>query len=582
MDQGKNELEKLRVKVLSKGCITDKTYELDDSFKRGANTAAGVHTTVELVKLLETDPNIKFDGIFICGSTKDGKAKFARLTRDKFLESYKANSRKSNFKKLCESFSRGFDYGGVPGNLVGEDYVPLLGGPFNKQLYLHDSLRMFALAFQAYNHDPIAKAVTEITVDFTLGRGYRIDSKDKVALALWKSFEKANDFTNKMRNIATELSYNGEVMLWRLPNHMPYVVYQDGKNQIPDQVILPRITLIDPSTCWEIITYPEDISRVLAYQLVFPTQYQIYTTKDKGESVPTSKFIVQQVPAEQVKHYKINCASNEKRGRSDYYPVFGFLKRLRDTVQYSVIAMQKAAAWAIDTTIEGSPADMENYIQSVNSEGSLSPAGSEFVHTDRVKREYRSNEGTQSGSISAFEWCLSMICAGVRIPVSYIGTHLSGGQTRASALVGTEPVTKKFEARQLVYTNILQDQWDELMRENKIVAECEITFPELITQDRSAKIKDLIIAKDEKAISHKYMSNVIASELGYTSYDYEVEMKQIELEAKSGILKKLQNILISPLTSTALTTSDEDDEPDASGSAVTSTEKKKISDNKGA
>ena len=73
--------------------------------------------------------------------------------------------------------------------------------------------------------------------------------------------------------------------------------------------LIPRVRLIDPSTVWEILTPPEDINQPIAYQQVFPTQYQIYTGIDKGGVVPSSKFIMQQIPAEEVLHFKINCVS---------------------------------------------------------------------------------------------------------------------------------------------------------------------------------------------------------------------------------------------------------------------------------
>ena len=47
--------------------------------------------------------------------------------------------------------------------------------------------------------------------------------------------------------------------------------------------------------------------RCVAGALSAPTQYQMFTQADKGgERVPSSKFIYQQIPAEQVLHYRIN------------------------------------------------------------------------------------------------------------------------------------------------------------------------------------------------------------------------------------------------------------------------------------
>jgi hypothetical protein len=215
--------------------------------------------------------------------------------------------------------------------------------------------------------------------------------------------------------------------------------------------------------------------------------------------------------------------------------------------------MAKAAAWAIDTTIEGSPADVQAYLADQQSKTTIAPAGSEFIHSPKIKREYLSNSavGQSSGHVSAFEWCLNMICAAVQIPVSYLGTHLSGGQTKASALVGTEPVTKKFEARQAVYENIIHTFWDRVMKAAGLEGvECEVTFPELVSQDRSGKIKDLILAQEVDAVSHEYMSIAIAQELGHTSYDYSETQEAIKKE-KAKLQNGAGDLLISPLTTKA-------------------------------
>lgn len=549
MSETHEEIQKLYSKTITQGAAGEKTHEIDDRFRNGANTFQGVHTVTEVVKLLESDPDIGFEGIFLAANPKDETCGAVRLNREQFLEKWKTNGRKKNAKKVLEAFNGGGFQTGQ--NLIGDDYTPLLGGPFNKQLYLHDALRMFALAFYASNHDPIAHAIINITVDFTLGRGYRLDSKNPQALAVWRAFEKVNKLDEFMRHIAVGLCRDGEVMPWWLPNGQTYQLWQDTDEQIPDPSVIPRLKLIDPSTCWEIITFPEDIDRVVAYQLVYPTQYNIYTAKAGGTFLPSSKFIMQQIPAEEVMHFRVNRAPNEKRGRSDLYAAFGFLKRLRDTVEYSVVGLAKTSAWAIDTEITGSQTDLQNYVADQQSQKTIPPAGSEFIHTPSIKRTYLSNSASAAsgGSVSAFEWCLNMICAAVQIPVSYLGTHLSGGSTRASALVGTEPVTKKFEARQQIYENILQSFWDKLMAWAGIEgAECEITFPELISQDRSAKIKDLITAQEVDAIDHEYMATSIAQELGNTSYDYAKTQAKIAEERKAGLLKDMDGLLIAPLT----------------------------------
>src|SRR5260221_312108 len=84
--------------------------------------------------------------------------------------------------------------------------------------------------------------------------------------------------------------------LLRLQNNATKIGYQLRPGQEVPTGIIPRMRLIDPSVIWDIITYPEDITRVLAYVWVAPTQYQIYT----APGISTLKFIYQQIPSDQV------------------------------------------------------------------------------------------------------------------------------------------------------------------------------------------------------------------------------------------------------------------------------------------
>jgi len=332
------------------------------------------------------------------------------------------------------------------------------------------------------------------------------------------------------------------------------------------------VRLVDPSAIWEVVTYPEDITRVLYYQWVAPTQFQMYTGRDNGEAVPGSKFIMQQIPGEQMQHHKVNSVSNEKRGRSDLFPVLGYLKRLRDTVNYNLVSLQKQAAWSIDTTVTGGQADLEAYAQEQEALGTIAPAGSEFVHTDKVKREYLSNQGAKAGGASsAFEWCMSMVAAGTGYPISYFGTHLSGGQTRASAIVSTEPIAKRLEARQLVYERIVQGMWKRVMSHFGIKAECETTWPEIITADRTAKLKDLALAEELRWISPRRAATIASKELQVSKYEYDTEQKNIEEDKAQGLGQPTVGAP-APLTAPGAV-------PQNSPSALTSGERKEIKDN---
>lgn len=521
----------LRAHILGDKLDIDDRYRVSDLFvPADTSDPMDVHTTEELVECLKKNKNIELEAR-VLGVGKQG-AGFVKMGRGEFLEG--ASKNQVQVERLRESvdyFGTDADFATDSSIVGGPDFTPLLGGPFNKQLYYYDYIRMHARAFYAYHHDPLAKRIVQLMRDFTLGREWKVEFENPQNQAIWDAFCEVNDFYQQMDNIGIELSIYGEVFQWWLPNQETKIAYDVKAGQEPSKGALPRVRLVDPSVFWEIVTYPEDITRVLYYQWVAPTQYQYYSGNDAGKSVGISKFIFQQIPANQISHYKINSVSNEKRGRSDLFPVLGYLKRLRDTVNYSIIALQKASAWCIDTTIDGSEADIDAYVQSQQAIGSIAPAGSEFIHSDKVKRDYLSNSATSrgGGANDAFQWCMSLIAAGTGIPIQYFGTHLSGAGTRASAIVATEPVVKLFEGRQNVYKRIIDDSVRSLFKKFKLVpSNYRIIFPELVVQDRSDKLRDLAVAVGQGWLSQRRAAEIAAKELGILDFTYSKEQEEIE------------------------------------------------------
>lgn len=462
----------------------------------------------------------------------EGRGKVLRITEGNFKKAL--TSQQKTLKIREDAFAT--DCYPADSSTVGKDFVPLLGGPFNKQQYTYDYQKAHMESFFAFNHDPIARNVVTTYRDFTLGRDFRCDAmgKDKeIAQIVWDATFKVNKIDQMMDMGAIETSIYGEMMVWELPDGDTQINYdrKDGELKDPKNAIFPRFRLIDPSCIWDIITVPEDpIEGVIAYQWVAPTQYQTYSTSGKIKE-PTLKYIYQQIPASAVDHYKINVVSNEKRGRGDLYPVLGYLKWLRDTISYKVISELKNASWAIDTTIDGSQDDIDSYVSDQASKGTIQEAGSEFVHTKKITREYRTNSGAGgSHKGGATEDCLDMIAAGTGIPVNYFGGNNASGGSRASAMVATEPVVKRFEMRRKLYERVLQNMFDRTMKKFNLDAYCEVTFPEIVSQDRAAKLADIQLGQTEGWISQERAATMASKEFSITKFDFEKEQDAIKKE----------------------------------------------------
>lgn len=531
-----------RARLLTSQCFDEKKYEYDFKFKQASpENFLETHTTVEMLRCLEHDPEIELSSKVLTQTAKG--LKYTQLNSSQFREAFIKNDQ-DGFKFKEDSFASSPGDGGHSG-LVGNDFTPLLGGPFYKNLYYYDDyLRMHSECFFAYHNDPIAKAVISITRDFVLGTGFEIqcdtsDRRGQMAMAVWKAFEEANDFQQQIDDVCVELAIYGETMLWWLPGNQTKIVYNLNADNPAPVGMIPRVRLIDVSNIVEIVTYPEDITRKLFYVWLTPTQYQIYTAGSGALASdvrqPSLKFIYQQIPADQIMHYRVNAVSNEKRGRSDLFPVLSYLKRLRDSVNYSLIADQKVSAWAIDTTVDGSQSDIDAYCTAQARLGTIPEAGSEFVHSKAITRQYLGNSSASGKMSDTSLWCISMICAGTQIPFNYLGTHLSSGSTRASAVISTEPVAKKMEKRRDVLKRIIKQTWDRLMKDVGLQGiGCNIIFPELITQDRSQKLQDLLLGQQAKWWSEERAATVAAKELGIQDYDYNTEQDNINKSSLPG------------------------------------------------
>jgi len=519
-----------------------KDYDLNQLLEK-AELSGPVHSTAELVRFLEDDKNkdVQLEGriCFTNGLTHIP----VKIDRQKFLEFFKGDGQPVTADKLKESFKEDFGRAtAADGSYVGSpDFVPTMGGPFNKQLYLTGMLQAKALAYYHYNHSPICKNIVHTIRDFTLGRGWRADVKCKdktkqgVALALWRAFEDANELYEQMRYLSVDLSLDGEIMFWKLPNNAARITYKLAPSQQIPRAALPRVRLIDTSSIYEIITYPEDILRPLFYVQLTTTSYSMYSAKDQGAPVPTIKFIFQHIPADQVIHHKINVVTGEKRGRGDLFQIIPFAKRLTDVVDYKIIQEMKNCAWGIDTTVEtGDQTDIDKYIESVKEaegETGVAPAGSEFVHTAKVKRQYLANSTTSSAQSDAFRWVANMISAGSRIPYNYWGFQDAAGTTKASAETAVEPVEKFFESRQIDYEIILKKLARWLFDLYELPeAELEVTFPDIKKELRSNKFNDLTLAQTNQWFAKERCAEIAAKEMSITDYDFSSESAKINAE----------------------------------------------------
>jgi len=329
--------------------------------------------------------------------------------------------------------------------LIDTEFVPIMAGPFFKQQYLYDYLAMHARAFEMVNHNALASCVTKILQRFTLGRGISFHIKNEQARKVWQEFWERNRMRARLREIARDLTWQGEIMI-RL--------YDKPK----DGYIAVRV--LDCSTCWEIVTDPEDFEHVYYYHFQWPTPYQIWVS---GQ-IPISRYIIQQIPPTNIMHMKINASSQEKRGRSDLLPVMPWLKRFNDYYNgITVKAMLEAnLVWKIK--VKGDQADVDAFLSNP-ALTQLPPPGGHWIENDAVELSPITAQMTQGGrgSQGIGGQIASIVAASMNLPPEYLNIESGGGSARATALVRTDPAVKTIEDRQQLLRELLEELYDRVI-----------------------------------------------------------------------------------------------------------------------
>jgi hypothetical protein len=465
--------------------------------------------------------------------------------------------------KLLETLGLdAFNYGGddlTTGSIVGppnDEYTPLLGGPFSKQLYIYDYLDMHAKAFWSKNHHPFGKAIVNILRSYVVGKGVKVLFASPAAQKCWDDFEKRTDFQAKLRTDVETLVWAGEIMT----------------EKAFDTEGLPILKQIDPSTVWEIVTDPLTPEVALYFHQQYPTQWQLtYKPTDKN-----TEYIINDIPGDKVIHIKINNAPGEKRGRSDLFAVLSWLKRFRDYFNAKVVKAQMEESWGLDIAIDGDQADVDAYASNPDVQR-IPPAGSTRIHNKDVEFSYLNpTSSSTQGRDNVGEQIKNVIAVGAGIAPEWLGES-AAGSTAETARTKEGPASRNIEDKQMVIERyirrigefvldsdstlpetqvrpaslsklklaLVQRNWKSVIKEatalllSKEVDEpidksFEIIFPEPAGEDRKAKLEAIVLGEAQKYLSHERAATMYAKEIGVTSYDPQEEAEAIQAESDMG------------------------------------------------
>ena len=446
---------------------------------------------------------------------------------------YKTESRTGGIRKAREDWYGGFGGGGGAAPLFSAsdlgsnrgmdpnqytEFTPWFSGPFYKNLpYAY--FPGMAYAREAVNHNPVAKRIINILCQYIFGRNVEVSCSDKAKNDKFRAWVKQNKIKSKMRKFwGREYFTDGELTLDKA-----------------------RMISIDASTIMDIVCegWDEFIDRPLYLQQMFETATQTYAGIDvpgvpKAKDSKPGKYIIRQIPADQVIRIKTNCTSQEKRGRPIIFDIFGWLKKLKDTYTAQVLGEQFHASFVFDDTVDGSPAQVAAHAARYTY---IPVAPSIFVHNKAVVRtaiQQTGKSSTGSGSNISQE-ILALLATSQGFPKDFFNVMASGSGSRATAIVGSEPFTKVIEDGQQDF----EDLWDEVIEywceasgEDYNEEEWKIEFPPVSKDSNKDTIANIGSANALGVISDRRMGGMIAATLGADDWDFDREKQQQAADAK--------------------------------------------------
>src|SRR5579859_2899410 len=223
---------------------------------------------------------------------------------------------------------------------------------YQKDVIPSTYLEIHNQCYEAYNANPLAFAIIEITTSFVLGKGMKVVAKTPTVQKVIDRFWNDQKMDSRVYDICTELALYGEIFVRFFINKYDGTV---------------AIRMIDPSIVDQVETDPDDIEHQLRIHRrpigPSPTQtmdavsgtldHQALTGQNPGD--PTMAGVWFDIGSEnnQVMHYSINKVSNAKRGKSDLATLLPWLRRYKDWLTDRVRINKYKGAFLWDVKLTG-------------------------------------------------------------------------------------------------------------------------------------------------------------------------------------------------------------------------------------
>jgi hypothetical protein len=325
---------------------------------------------------------------------------------------------------------------------------------FQKDVLPSTYLEIHNECYEAYNANPLAYAIIELTTSFVLGEGLTIAARDQRVQHIIDEFwcHPENHMGERVYSLCNELSLYGEQFVHFFVNRY------DGS------VIIRQI---DPSLIDQIVTDPEDIEKPLWYHRRALLQNNDLQAEDVAGMHPPLPWQLslssglfssgaysnegRELDLEgrwlragtDVIHIAINKVSNARRGKSDLAMLLPWLRRYKDWLLDRVRINKYKSAFFWDVTLNG--ADRKTIDRKRMEYASPPAPGSVIIHNEAetwssVDPKINANDVNEDGRAIRL-----MIAVGASLPEHYLSDGENGNRATASEM--SLPTLLKFKRR---------------------------------------------------------------------------------------------------------------------------------------
>lgn len=404
---------------------------------------------------------------------------------------------------------------------------------FQKDVIPATYLELHNACYEAYNANPLAFAIIEMTTSFVLGKGVTVAANDpqvqRVLLDFWHHPDNLMDM--RVYALCTELALYGEQFIRFYVNKLNGSV---------------KIRQIDPSLIDEIETDPDDIEtprrfhrRPIGPSVTLPGDLVLLNTPTgqqvQGEWLKAGSEVVQ---------FCVNKVSNAKRGKSDLATLLPWLRRYKDWLTDRVRLNKYKGAFLWDVRLQGAD---KKAVDRKKMEYAYPPEpGSVIIHNEAetwsaVKPEINANDAAEDGRAIKL-----MVAVGAQVPEHFLSDGSNG--TRATAAEMGLPTFLKFQRRQLVMRFMLRTILDRVLLEackaRVLPPQCDLhydlLFPAIDVDDHQtlASATQMLVSALSVAKQQGWMSDETAMQLLFQCMGEEVDIHEEQDRIKKATITK--------------------------------------------